>query len=128
MTSSASPTSDARGLNLNLPSAWLRERLTTTPGRLRLVAGLLAVSVIVFGVIAATAAGDRRQAAHAVATQTEPLLVQADQLYSSLSDADATAATTFLTGGLEPIARRERYLRDLRTASDLQRILSLRAG
>jgi hypothetical protein len=97
--------------------AWLRERVTTTPGRLRLVAVVLALALIVFGVVAATAARERRQATDAVTTKTEPLLVQADLLYSSLSDADATAATTFLTGGIEPVALRQRYLADLRTAT-----------
>lgn len=101
----------------SLPAAWLREQVTTTPGRLRLAAGVVAIVVIAYGVVAATAAGARRQAAESVATKTEPLLVQADVLYSSLSDADATAATTFLTGGLEPIARRKRYLRDLHSAT-----------
>jgi len=96
---------------------WLRERTAMTPGRLRFFAALLAVALLFVGIVAVTAARDRRQATHAVATETEPVLVEADTLYSSLSDADATATTTFLTGGLEPPARRRRYLRDLHTAS-----------
>jgi hypothetical protein len=94
----------------------LRARLAVTPGRLRLAAALLASGAIVFGVLASGAAGSRHRAANSVATETEPLLVQAEGLYASLSDADATATTTFLTGGLEPAARRERYISDLRAA------------
>ena len=104
-------------LRARRPHVALRARLRTTPGRLRLAAGVLALAAIAFGVALATAAASRRQAADAVATRTEPLLVEADGLYASLSDADATATTTFLIGGLEPVARRRRYLGDLASAS-----------
>jgi hypothetical protein len=104
--------------------AWARRqseglllRVGVTPGRLRLAAVLLGVGALLFGVLAAGAAGTRNQAAGSVAKQTEPLLGEAQGLYVSLSDSDATAATTFLTGGLEPPARRERYAKDLRVAA-----------
>jgi hypothetical protein len=103
-------------------------RLTTTPGRLRLAAVLLVLGAIVFGVIATSAVSARREAAHSVATDTEPLLVTAEGLDASLSDADATAATTFLTGGLEPPAQRERYAGDVRAASGQLATLVRRAG
>lgn len=106
----------------------IRPRLTTTPGRLRLVAVLLIAGAIVFGALAASAVSTRLQAAHSVATDTEPLLVTAEGLYASLSDADATAATTFLTGGLEAPAQRERYASDLRAASDQLATLARQAG
>jgi len=106
----------------------IRARLTTTPGRLRLAAVLLVLGAIVFGALAASAVSARRQAAHSVATDTEPLLVTAEGLYASLSDADATAATTFLTGGLEAPARRERYAGDLRAASGQLAALARQAG
>jgi hypothetical protein len=106
----------------------LQARLTTTPGRLRLAAVLIAIGAIAFGVVAASAASTRRQAAGAVATETEPLLVEAEGLYASLSDADATAATTFLTGGLEPIGRRQRYVGDLRSASHQLATLTQQVG
>jgi hypothetical protein len=106
----------------------IRPRLTTTPGRLRLVAVLLIAGAIVFGALAASAVNARRQAAHSVATDTEPLLVTAEGLYASLSDADATAATTFLTGGLEAPAQRERYADDLRASSGQLATLARQAG
>jgi len=106
----------------------VKARLTTTPGRLRLAAVLIAVGALAYGAVAATAVSTRRQAAHAAATQTEPLLVEAEGLYASLSDADATAATTFLIGGLEPIGRRERYVQDLRSASHQLATLTQQAG
>ena len=48
----------------------LRARLRTTPGRLRLAAGVLALAAIAFGIAMATAAASREQAADAVATRT----------------------------------------------------------
>ena len=94
-----------------------RLRLDSTPSRLRAVGVLLVVTTIVFAIVAATATNARRQAAQSAATQTEPRLVAAESLYASLADADATATTTFLTGGLEPPAKRQRYAEDLQTAS-----------
>jgi hypothetical protein len=85
---------------------WLRERLTTTPGRLVLASVLAVAGAVCFGVIATAAERSRAQAAQAVRVETEPLLVQAVTLYTALSDANATVTTTFLQGGLEPPARR----------------------
>jgi hypothetical protein len=106
----------------------IQTRLTTSPGRLRLAAVLLTFGAIAFGALAASAVSTRLQAAHSVAADTEPLLVTAEGLYASLSDADATAATTFLTGGLEASAQRERYAGDLRAASGQLATLARQAG
>src|SRR5215212_556666 len=95
----------------------VRRRMATTPGRLRFAGALLVIAAIVFGLVTAEGAAVRHRAAHSAATATEPLLVHVESLYSSLADADATAASTFATGGAEPAARRARYLRDLRSAS-----------
>ncbi|HET7048873.1 MAG TPA: hypothetical protein VFI54_11455 [Solirubrobacteraceae bacterium] len=95
----------------------LRQRAMTTPGKLALVSTLVVAGALCFGVVATLAARSRADAAKAARTQTEPLLVQAVTLYGSLSDANATATTTFLTGGLEPPQRRSHYLRDLRLAT-----------
>jgi hypothetical protein len=63
-----------------------------------------------------------------VGTQTEPLLTEAQSLYASLSDANATAAATFLTGGIEPPQRRARYLADIATASRQLTLLTRQVG
>ena len=108
--------------------AWLRERVTTTPGRLVLVSISVLVGAVCFGVIATVAERSRAQAAQAARTETEPLLVQAVTLYTALSDANATANTTFLNGGLEPAARRAHFLQDLRLASDSLASLTREVG
>jgi hypothetical protein len=97
---------------------WGREHATTTPGRLVLLALVLAAGVAIFGLVATAAERSRANAAQAVRAETEPLLVEAVTLYTALSDANATAAATFLRGGLEPPARRAHYLRQLGVASD----------
>jgi hypothetical protein len=96
---------------------WVRRRLATTPGRLELISVAVVVGAVSFGLVAGAAERSRDRAAQAARTATEPLLVQAVTLYTSLSDAEATATTTFLTGGLEPAARRARYLNDVKVAS-----------
>jgi len=107
---------------------WVRERAATTPGRLTLISVLVLVGALCFGVFATTAERSRAAAAEAARGSTEPLLVQAVTLYTSLSDANATATTTFLKGGLEPPARRLRYVQDLRLASDSLARLTREAG
>ena len=96
----------------------LRRRAVTTPGKLALMSMLVVTGALCFGVLATLAVRSRSDAAKAARTQTEPLLVQAVTLYSSLSDANATAITTFLTGGLEPARQRAHYLQDLRLATE----------
>lgn len=122
-----SPRADASG-RLSRRFGLLRERTTTTPGRLALVSVLIVAGATTFGVIATSAERSRARAATAVSSQTEPLLVQAEILYTTLSDANATATTTFLNGGPEPPTRRAQYLRDLQVASDSLAALAQEVG
>jgi hypothetical protein len=52
-----------------------------------------------------------------VVAVSEPLSLDAQQIYQSLSDADATAASAFLSGGLEPAAAQQRYNADIAQAA-----------
>ena len=97
---------------------WIRERLRTTPGRLVLTSIVVIIGVAAFGVLATGAEQSRERAVRSARTDTEPLLVHAVQLYTDLSDANATVATGLLgAGGLEPPAARARYFDDLRVAT-----------
>jgi hypothetical protein len=84
--------------------AWWRPRLdgATTPARLRLLLALLILLSLAWGVLAALTADQHASAAADVVAVSEPLSLDAEQIYTSLSDADATAANAFLAGGLEP--------------------------
>src|SRR4051812_22951960 len=90
---------------------WLRRETATTPGRLRAVMAIVVAALIGAGLVAVGATNARRSAAEAVASRDEPVMVQAEEVYAWLSDADATAAATFLVA--ESQARRQRYLSDL---------------
>jgi len=81
-----------------------------------LLVSLVALSLI-WGAVAAWTANQRTSAAGAVVGTGEPLSLDGQRIYRSLSDADATAATAFLSGGLEPLAARHRYLADIAEAA-----------
>ncbi len=72
--------------------------------------GLLAGIASVVGVAQRTASVDRLR------DNSGPQAVRAQQLYRSLSDADATAAAAFLAGGIEPASLRQRYQDDVAAA------------
>jgi hypothetical protein len=82
-----------------------------------LLSVVVVAGAVCFGIVALLAERSREHAATAARSQTEPLLVQTVNLYTALTDANATATATFLRGGLEPPARRAQYLQDLRFAS-----------
>ena len=86
------------------------------------------VAAVCFGAVAEIAELSRERAASSAKTDTEPLLAQAVNLYGSLSEANATATTTFLVGGLEPPARRARYLADIAAASESLAVLTREVG
>jgi len=104
------------------PRRRLAKRLSvsTTPTRLRfLMAGLLLAS-LAWGAVGAWAVSQHASAARDVVTTSEPLSLSAQQMYRSLSDADVTATTAFLTGPDEPLAARQRYAADIdQAATDL---------
>ena len=83
---------------------------------LLLLVGLVILS-LAWGVLAALTADQHASAAADVVAVSEPLSLDAEQIYQSLSDADATAATAFLSGGLEPAADRQRYDADITQAA-----------
>ena len=88
-----------------------------TPDTIRLLLAVLVVLSLAWGVIAALTAEQHASAASDVVAVSEPLSLDAEQIYQSLSDADATAANAFLSGGLEPAAARQRYNADISAAA-----------
>jgi hypothetical protein len=90
--------------------------LGTTPGRLRLLLAALVLLSLAWGALAAFTATRYASAASSVVATREPLSLDAQRIYSRLSDANDTAATAFLTGGVEPAATRARYEADIAAA------------
>ncbi|HEU5391568.1 MAG TPA: hypothetical protein VFV73_37275 [Streptosporangiaceae bacterium] len=99
--------------------AWWRSRLdrATTPTRLGLLLAVLIVLSLAWGVLAGLTASQHASAAADVVAVSEPLSLDAEQIYTSLSDAGATAASAFLAGGLEPAKARQRYQADITQAA-----------
>src|SRR5271165_2087807 len=110
MTMTAAPVTPAE----NAPP---RPASRATPTRLRLLAGGLALLTVLAGVAAAVAVANRHAAASAAWQTSEPLVVDAQGIDTSLSEADTAAAGSFLQGRLEPVGLRAQYLADLAQAS-----------
>jgi hypothetical protein len=81
---------------------------STTPGRI-LISGVVLIALVALSAFATSTTIDRRQQAlTTVLNHTEPLAFAAGELYTTLSVADASAATAFIAGA-EPREVRQRY-------------------
>lgn len=89
---------------------------TTTPGRLTVITVGLVLLALVTGIFSALTLQTKQSTLDDLIVQREPLAAAAQQIYRSLSDADATAASAFLSGGAEPAALRSRYEFDIAQA------------
>ncbi len=81
-----------------------------------MMAGLVVLGLLAGGA-GVLSVRERSDLVRRVTATSGPLAVAAQDLYRSLSDADATAASAFLSGGLEPAGQRARYEADIATAS-----------
>ncbi|GGM90850.1 hypothetical protein GCM10011609_29950 [Lentzea pudingi] len=88
----------------------------STPGRLSLIAVVLVVAALASGWLSTWSVNRQERALEDLATRSEPLAHAAQEVYRALQDADATAASAFLSGGLEPSQLRERYEADIAQA------------
>jgi len=104
---SRSPTTPAH------PRWWF---LWTTPGRILSIGVVLSALVIASAFATSTTINDRQAALTTVLNHTEPLAFAAGQLYTTLSVADAAAATAFIAGA-EPRDVRQRYEQAITDAS-----------
>ncbi|AYF77211.1 hypothetical protein D7D52_29115 [Nocardia yunnanensis] len=95
-----------------------RERLATTelrsfarssPAKLIAVGLILLALCLTAGLVTAAAVTTRQHALDDLLGESEPDAYSAQRLYTSLSVADASAGTAFISGGLEPKTVRDRY-------------------
>jgi hypothetical protein len=97
-------------------TASLRRTASTTPGRLGMaMVGLIVLSLLT-GVIGMLSIAGRSSTLDDLVSHREPVSAAAQQIYRSLSDADATAAGAFLSSAVEPPALRTRYQTDIAQA------------
>jgi hypothetical protein len=92
-------------------------RASTTPGKLRLIQAALVALCLVWGALAAFTVGQHASAAGNVAASSEPISLDAQQMYQSLADADVTVSTAYLYGRIGPFADRQRYQHDIAVAA-----------
>jgi hypothetical protein len=100
---------------LGSPLSAVRQ-LTTTPGRLTVIAIGLVLLTVLTGLVGAIALQQKQTTIDNLIEHREPLAAAAQQLYRSLSDADATAASEFLSFGAEQAPLRDRYEKDIAQA------------
>jgi hypothetical protein len=100
-----------------LPAVRHTVRATTTPAKLRLLLIGLVSLCLIWGAVAAWVVSQRASGANDVASITETLSLDGQKIYRALSDADATAASAFLSSGLEPINGPPRYQADIAQAA-----------
>src|ERR1700754_2650365 len=101
--SAPGPTTDAparRGV-LGIP-ARARRSAASTPGRLFVIGVSLVVLALLTGVTAVFALQEKQATIDNLIAHREPVAAASQQIYRSLSDADATAASAFLSGGTPP--------------------------
>jgi hypothetical protein len=111
-------------------AARLLGRLTggsTTPAKLRLLLGGVVAACLLWGAAAAWTAAQRASGADNVVGASESLSFDAQQIYQSLTDADATEGAAFLAG-TEPLAARSRYLADIARAESYLEAATAAAG
>jgi hypothetical protein len=82
--------------------------ISTTPGRILTIGVILAALGGLSAFATSTTINHRQQALSTVLNHTEPLAFAAGRLYTTLSVADAAAATAFIAQA-EPTAVRQRY-------------------
>ena len=82
--------------------------VSTTPGRILTIGVILAALGVLSAFAISTTINERQHQLTTVLHHTEPLAFAAGQLYTTLSVADAAAATAFIAGS-EPQRVRQRY-------------------
>lgn len=100
----------------------------TTPARLRTVSIALVLLALLAGLLGGLAASQRQNASSSAWQNAEPLMVTAQAVDTTLSDADTTAAASFLQGKLQPAALERRYQADLTDASAFVATAAREAG
>jgi uncharacterized membrane protein YidH (DUF202 family) len=113
------PTAPGARKMLSLPATAVRsvrKSAASTPGRLFLIGVSLALLAVLTGALGAIEMQQKQNTIDNLLSHREPVAAASQQIYRSLSDADATAASAFLAGGTMPTDLRERYDLDIATA------------
>jgi hypothetical protein len=106
-----------------------RLAMATTPTLLRILMSVLILASLAWGAVGAWTVIQHSSGAQDVVNTSEPLSLSAQQMYQSLSDADVTATTAFLTGQYPSLASQRQYTADVvRAGNDLSRLTEAASG
>ena len=106
-----------------------RSVAATMPAKLWMLSAGLVLLSLAWGVLGGWIVSQHASAASDVVHVDEPLALAAQQMYESISDADVTATTTFLSGPEPPLASLQRYRADVAgAAADLARLKNAADG
>ena len=106
-----------------------RSLAATMPAKLWMLSAGLVLLSLAWGALGAWTVSQHASAANDVVHVDEPLALAAQQMYESISDADVTATTTFLSGPEPPLAPLQRYRADIAVAAaDLARLKNAAHG
>jgi hypothetical protein len=94
-----------------------RSLAATTPAKLRLLSVALVLLSAAWGALGGWTVSQHASAAGAVVHVDQPLALAAQRMYQSISDADVTVTTAFLSGPEPPLATLQRYRGDIASAA-----------
>lgn len=115
--SSASPVIPGRPSALRESVRGLRERASTTPGRLwTMSVVMVAVSGLLWLAGSSTVVTAQGQV-DSIGHRSGPAVIDAQKIHESLADADRSAANAFLSSGAQSSEPRQRYQRDIALAT-----------
>lgn len=101
----------------------------STPTALRGLLVALVLLSLAWGAFGGWVASDHSSAASAVVNVDEPLSLDAQQMYQSIADADATITAAFLSGAQPTLPSLQRYQADINSASaDLAKLRAAEGG
>jgi hypothetical protein len=104
-------------------------RARSTPGTLRLMLIVLLAACLGWGALAAVMVSQHASGASDAVGTSDPLSLDAQQLYQSLADADVTVSTAYLAGAQQPASARQRYQADIATVTaDLKQVTAASGG
>jgi hypothetical protein len=94
-----------------------RSLAATTPAVLRMLGVALVLLSLAWGALAGWTVSQHSSAASAVVHTDQPLALAAQQMYRSISDADVTATSAFLSSPQPPLGTLQRYRADIAAAA-----------
>jgi hypothetical protein len=106
-----------RRLSVRNSAQEIRGRASTTPGRLWTITLLLVAGTGLLWLAGSTTVVTAQSTVDSIGHRSAPAVIDAQKIHEALADADRSAANAFLSGGTESAEPRQRYERDLASAT-----------